>query len=75
MVPVLGAIHAARRYLESMPEDHILVKLDFSNAFNCLHRFDMLLAVQRNLPDIYAYCYGAYAHPHAAFSRSVCDNV
>jgi hypothetical protein len=46
-----AAIHSAHRYLESMPEDHVLVKLDFSNAFNCLHRRD-LLAVQQNLPDI-----------------------
>ena len=38
-----------------------MVKLDFSNAFNCLHRRDMLLAVQQYLPDIYAYCYSAYA--------------
>ena len=44
-----GAIHAARRYLETMPEDHILVKLDFSNAFNCLHRRNMLLAVQQHV--------------------------
>ena len=56
-----AAIHAARRYLESMPEDHIMVKLDFSNAFNCLHRQDMLLAVQQYLPDIYAFCYSAYS--------------
>jgi len=44
-----------------------MVKLDFSNAFNCLHRRDMLLAVQRNLPDIYAYCYAVYAHPTQLF--------
>jgi hypothetical protein len=62
-----AAIHAARRFLESMPEDHIFVKLDFSNAFNCLHRWDMLLAVQQLLPDIYSFCYSAYAHPTHLF--------
>jgi hypothetical protein len=62
-----AAVHAARRYLESMPEDHVLVKLDFSNAFNCLHRRDMLLSVQQHLPDIYAFCYAAYAHPTQLF--------
>jgi len=24
------------RYLEALPEDHVLVKLDFSNAFNSI---------------------------------------
>lgn len=81
MVPVLGprqlgvgvaggcdaAVHAARRYLESMPENHVLVKLDFSNAFNCLHRSDMLLSVQQHLPEIYAFCYAAYSHPTQLF--------
>ena len=32
-----AAVHAARRYLDSMDEDPIFIKLDFANAFNCLH--------------------------------------
>jgi len=40
-----AAIHAARRYLESLPPDHTVVKLDFANAFNTLHRYDMLQAI------------------------------
>jgi len=31
------AVHSARRFLQTMPADHVLVKLDFSNAFNSLH--------------------------------------
>ena len=31
-----AAVHAARRYAEDMPDDHVIVKLDFSNAFNSL---------------------------------------
>jgi hypothetical protein len=50
-----------------MPEDHVMVKLDFSNAFNSLHRHDMLLAVQQNLPEIYAFCHSAYSHPTQLF--------
>ena len=46
-----------------MPEDHVMVKLDFSNAFNCLHRRGMLLALQQYSPDIYSYCYSAYSRP------------
>ena len=33
-----AAVHAARRYAEDMPDDHFIVKLDFSNVFNSLHR-------------------------------------
>ena len=40
-----AAIHAARRYLESLLPDHVVVKLDFANAFNTLHRYDMLQAI------------------------------
>ena len=44
-----------------MPHDHVVVKLDFSNAFNSLHRSDMLHAVQTRIPALYAYCYAAYS--------------
>jgi len=40
-----AAVHSARRYLETMPADHVMVKLDFANAFNSLHRYDMLLFI------------------------------
>lgn len=56
-----AAIHAARRYLESLPPDHIVVKLDFANAFNTLHRYDMLQAIHDRLPDLYPYCFSAYS--------------
>ena len=32
-----AAVHATRRYLATMPDDSVVVKLDFSNAFNSLH--------------------------------------
>jgi hypothetical protein len=31
-----AAIHAARRYVSQMPDSHVVVKLDFTNAFNTL---------------------------------------
>ena len=62
-----AAIHSARRYLEALPADHVVVKLDFSYAFNSLHRSDMLLAVQSRIPDLYAYCYSAYSQPSVLF--------
>ena len=35
--------------------DHVSVKLDFTNAFNSLHRRDMLLSVYSRMMEIYAY--------------------
>jgi len=58
-----AAVHCGRRYLQSLPEDHIMVKLDFSNAFNCLHREDMLMAIHDRLPELYAFIFSAYSQP------------
>ena len=84
MVPLLGprqlgvgipggceaAIHSARRYLQSLPADHVLVKLDFTNAFNSLHRSDMLLSLHNHLPELYAFCCSSYSQPSFLFFGS-----
>jgi len=62
-----AAIHSARRYLETIPFDHVFVKLDFSNAFNSLNRSDMLCSVADRIPDLYAFCYSAYYHSSILF--------
>ena len=43
-----------------MPADHAIVKLDFSNAFNSLHRDVMLTAVAESVPEIYKLCHLSY---------------
>ena len=58
-----AAIHSARRYLQSLAPDHVMVKLDFENAFNSLHRSDMLLSIRERLPELYAYCMSSYQQP------------
>jgi hypothetical protein len=55
-----AAVHACRRFLLDMPEDHVIVKLDFTNAFNCLRRDIMLDAVLNAIPEIYTFCHMAY---------------
>ena len=65
-----AAIHSARRYVQSMPAGHVMVKLDFTNAFNSLHRLDMLLAVKERLPELYAYSCSAYARPSVLYYGS-----
>ena len=56
-----AAVHAARRFINSMPSDFVVAKLDFSNAFNCLHRDVMLTAVKDQLPELYNFCHLAYS--------------
>ncbi|NJL56118.1 hypothetical protein HC928_13760 [bacterium] len=65
-----AAIHATRRFLQNLPENHILVKLDFKNAFNSLHRGTMLDAVKDRLSFLYSYCLSAYSRPSCLFFGS-----
>ena len=58
-----AAIHATRRFVESMPQGHVVAKLDFSNAFNSLHRSVMLESVAALTPEIYRFCHLSYHHP------------
>jgi hypothetical protein len=58
-----AAVHATRRFAESMPAGHCVVKLDFTNAFNCLHRDAMLDAVKQRVPGIYKFCHLSYNQP------------
>ena len=58
-----AAVHAARQFVMDMPTGSSLVKLDFSNAFNCLSRTKMLESVHSLFPEIYSFCSSAYSHP------------
>ena len=62
-----AAIHSARRFLEMMPNDSVVVKPDFSNAFNCLHRSDMLKSIADWVPELLSYCHSAYANPSVLY--------
>ena len=53
-----------------MPADNIIVKLEFSNAFNSLHRDYMLERVSEVIPDMYKFCHLAYKkHSMLQFSE------
>ena len=58
-----AAIHATRRFLEDASEDEILVKLDFRNTFNTLHRKNMLVVVANHAPEILPFATSAYSSP------------
>ena len=53
--------------MDSLPPGHVVVKLDFSNAFNSLNRSDMLYAVADRMPEIYAFCHSAYSQSSTLF--------
>ena len=55
-----AAAHAARRFISSTPSDSLLLKLDFSNAFNTLRRDSILEVVHRLSPEIYNFVHLAY---------------
>ena len=58
-----AAVHSTRRFLESLAPDHVVVKLDFSNAFNNIHRADMLHAIFDRIPELFAFASSAYSVP------------
>ena len=39
-----------------MQESHVIAKLNFTNAFNCIHRDAMLNAVLDKVAEIYSFC-------------------
>ena len=58
-----AAVHATRRFAEHMPDDQVIVKLHFTNAFNSLHRDAMLESVSARVSAIYKFCHLAYNQP------------
>ena len=51
-----AAAYAACHYLRCIPLNHLLLKLDFKNAFNTLRRDKMIDAVQQSTPvDVFIY--------------------
>ena len=45
-----------------MPDDHAITKLDFTNAFNCLHRDVMLETILKHVPEILFFCHLSYSN-------------
>jgi len=64
-VGVLGgaeaAVHAMRRLLTNLPPGHAVIKLDFSNAFNCVRRDLILDSIAGKTPEIYRLVHSAYS--------------
>jgi len=48
--------------MATMSDDMVLVKLDFSNAFNSLRRDRLLKNVADRMPSLYRFCWLSYAN-------------
>ena len=58
-----AAVHATRRFMDNMTFGDIIVKLDFSNAFNRVRRDVVLTTVATELPELYKFCLLSYGKP------------
>ena len=65
-----ATVHAARVYLQSLQPGNALLKLEFSNAFNSIHRDKILAATKEFQPEIYSYVDSAFRSPSFLFFRS-----
>ena len=74
-------MHAARKLAKEFGEDpgKIMLKVDFSNAFNMANRTEMLAQVYEKLPRLYRGVLDCYCHRAHLFwvpySASGCNNV
>ena len=67
-----AAIHSVCRFLDGMPTDWGIAKIDFCNAFNSISRKVMLEAIGLHLPELYRFCHLSYAmHSSLSFGEFV----
>ena len=64
-----AAAHAARHYLTSNRQNRVFLKLDMSNAFNCINRDAILIKVKEKIPSLYNLLWQAYSAPSHLFYR------
>ena len=60
-----AAVHAARCFVTSLGPGNAMLKIDFTNAFNTVHRDIILETVRRDLPELFNFvetCYGRSSH-------------
>ena len=67
-----AVVHAARLFLHNLEPRQLILKLDFSNEFNCLRRDKMVAAVEELVPELLPLVLLAYGSPSSLF---VGDNV
>ena len=48
-----AAVHSIRAVVDNLPDNHVVVKLDFVIAFNSVRRDTILESTVQNMPDLY----------------------
>ena len=68
-----ASVHAARKLAKEFGEDpgKIMLRVDFSNAFNMADRTEMLAQVYEKLPGLYRWVEYCYSHPAHLFFGSI----
>ena len=68
-----ASVHAARKLAKEFGEDpgKIMLKVDFSNAFNVVDRTEMLAQVYEKLPGLYRWVEYCYSHPAHLFFGTI----
>ena len=56
-----AAIHAMRCLVSTMPDDHVLVKLDFSNTYNTVRRDAVFETVAAKMPELHRFVHSSLA--------------
>ena len=54
-----AAIHAMRRLVSTMPDDHVIVKFGFANAYNSVRRDAVLETVADKMPELYPFTHSS----------------
>ena len=62
-----AAVHASRIFLHNLQPQQLILKLDFRNAFNCLHRDKMHTAVREKVPGLFPLIHSVYSSPSCLF--------
>ena len=55
-----AAVHATRSFIESHCDNTVVLKIDFANAFNSIHRDEVLTAASEHLPSLFKYVHSSY---------------
>ena len=66
-----AAVHASRRFMESMSGEEALVKIDMKNAFNTVRRDSFLRVVRERAPGLYRLLWQAYSEPTPLYYGTV----
>ena len=54
-------VHATRRIVSELPMGHVMIKLDFANAFNSVRRDAIRDRVADQLPELHKFVYASHA--------------